>query len=77
MPRCAVLDAAGVFIGMEEVDTPTARHLPQITACDLPAGEYAWQPDGANPYGGEFVALPMRLRLAAREAIAAAKGGRP
>lgn len=74
--RCAVLDADGVYIGMEEVDTPTARHLPQITACDLPPGEYAWQVDAGNPYGGEFVALPLRLRLAAREALAAAKGGR-
>ena len=68
--RCAVLDANGVFIGMEEVADPvdlTDRHLPSITECDLPPGEYAWHPDPDNPYGGEFVALPMRLRLAARE----------
>lgn len=69
--RCALLDAADVYVGMVDVDDPadlTDRHLPQITACDLPGGEYRWQADAGNPYGGAFVALPERVRAAARAA---------
>lgn len=68
MPRCAVLDANGVFVGMEEVDNPTDRHLPQITECDLPPGEYVWHAHDGNACGGEFLPLPAPLREAARAA---------
>lgn len=76
--KCALLDENNVFLGMADVAEPGPRHLPQITRCDLPPGEYAWEPDDSNPYGGAFVPLPLRLRRLAREtyaAVAAMKGG--
>lgn len=53
----ARLDAQAIYQGMDTLDHPaqlTDRHLPQITACDLPAGLYQWVPDARNPYGGAF-----------------------
>jgi hypothetical protein len=43
--RVALLDERGVYIGMDMVADEsqlTDRHLPQITACDLPPGAYRW-----------------------------------
>lgn len=78
---CALLDAQGVYQGMVSVapHALTDRHLPTITECDLPAGEYQWVPasETANPFGGEFVALKF-LRVQARlnaQAEQAAAGG--
>lgn len=64
--KCAVLGPGNVYLGMEEVGTPTDRHLPAITECDLPPGEYRWVADESNPYGGAFVALPGPVRASAR-----------
>lgn len=71
--RAALLDENGVFLRMDEVDTPTARHLPQITSCDLPPGRYKWIP-GDNPEGGQFVEVAWLERFEAtrREAAEAA-----
>jgi hypothetical protein len=46
----------GVYLRMVEVaeDQLTDRHVPTITECDLPAGEYVWLPHDRNTYGGEF-----------------------
>lgn len=62
----ALIDADGVFLRMEELADPrqlTARHLPQITACDLPAGKYKWVADARNPYGGAFWSLEWLKRI--------------
>lgn len=80
--RCAQIDAQGVYQGMVEVEASalTDRHLPTITSCDLPAGEYRWGPDTANPFGGKFVPLKFEViqaKLAAqaeREAAGGVKG---
>lgn len=80
--RCAQLDAQGVYQGMVEVEPAqlTDRHLPTITECDLPAGEYRWQADPANAFGGKFVPLrfeAVQAKLAAqaeREAGGGVKG---
>lgn len=58
---CAVVDAAGVYLGMADADMPIAegaKRLPQISECDLAPGESRWVEDEANPYGGEFVPIP-------------------
>jgi hypothetical protein len=60
---------------MDEVATAAdfgPRHLPQIVACDLPAGRYLWIPDerrGAddkpvNHYGGAFWEVAWLQRVA-------------
>lgn len=83
--RCAQIDAQGVYQGMVEVEPAqlTDRHLPTITECDLPAGEYRWVPEpvtDANPFGGKFVPLrfeAVQAKLAAqaeREAAGGVKG---
>ncbi len=74
--KAALLDERGIYQRIDELDDEaklTAQHLPQITECDLPAGEYAWQPakDGdKNPFGGCFVPLSRRERKAVRAARA-------
>jgi len=63
--KVALLDESGVYLRMDELADEsqlTDRHVPRITACDLPAGEYRWVPDERknaagemlNPYGGAF-----------------------
>lgn len=64
--RAALIDANGVFLRMDELADPremTARHLPQITDCDLPSGKYKWVPDPMNPYGGAFWDLAWLKRV--------------
>lgn len=83
--RCAHLDAQGVYQGMVEIEPAqlTDRHLPTITECDLPPGEYRWQAEPvseANAFGGKFVPLKfdaIQAKLAAqaeREAAGGVKG---
>ena len=70
--RAALLDKNGVFQRMDELPGRaqlTSRHLPSITECDLPAGEYVWHPDVKNEFGGAFVSLLM-LQAQARIARA-------
>ncbi len=57
MVRAAKLNAAGVFIGIEELpeDELTPHHLPEITDCDLPPHKYRWD-DGKQC----FLALPKK-----------------
>lgn len=73
--RAALLDEGGRFVridSLESADALTPRHLPQITECDLPAGQYLWvaepsvREDGAlaNPYGGSFWCLAWLRRAA-------------
>jgi len=77
--RAALLDASGVFLRVDALSSPadlTARHLAQITECDLPAGAYRWIADDANPYGGAFWPLTWLKRIAddlAEEARLAAR----
>lgn len=52
--RAALLNPAGIFLRVEDVDVLTENHLPQITECDLPPGQYKWIADPNNPYGGAF-----------------------
>lgn len=43
--RAARLDGRGVYQGMDEFDALedlTARHIPEVTDCDLPPGKYRW-----------------------------------
>jgi hypothetical protein len=44
MMKAALLDAAGIYLGIVEVDKTelTARHLPQIPECDLEPGRWRW-----------------------------------
>jgi len=61
--KAALLDAPaatgrGVFLKMDETDTPGPCHVVTITSCDLPSGAYVWLPHGENIYGGEF--FPLR-----------------
>ena len=59
MKRCAHIDPNGVYLGMVEIDEEawTARHLPQIPACDLKPLEYRWMVDPGAPHGGRFEPL--------------------
>ena len=59
LKRCAHIDPNGVYLGMVEVDEAvvTARHLPQISECDLPPLAYRWVADSASSYGGRFEPL--------------------
>ena len=63
--RAALLDEKGIFIGMDETESPGPRHLPQITNCDLPAGKYVWVPDDRNPVGGAFWPVDWLAHIAA------------
>jgi hypothetical protein len=74
--RAAFLDPRGVFLKMVELESVselTERHVPTITQCDLPPGQYLWIPDGrrrldgslVNEYGGAFHELAWLRRLAA------------
>lgn len=61
---CALIDERMVFMGI--VDTPprgerNARHLLSIEECDLPAGQFQWQP-GENQYGGQMVPMAREAR---------------
>jgi hypothetical protein len=69
--KAALLDAPaasgrGVYLRMVELESAaqlTDHHLPQITSCDLPSGEYVWLPDAANSYyGGAFHSLAVLAR---------------
>jgi hypothetical protein len=42
MDHRAILDAAGVYQGVEEVETLVAGDVPVPADCDLPAGKYVW-----------------------------------
>ncbi len=76
MIKAALLDERGVYQRMDELEDEsklTAQHLPRITECDLPAGEYVWQPAKVgerNPFGGSFFPLSRRERKAVRQARA-------
>src|SRR5690242_6805793 len=66
----ALLDENGVYLRMDELPDKSAlteRHLPKITACDLPPGEYRWVPspkrDKTNPYGGQFVSIAWQKAI--------------
>ena len=64
--RAALLDEGGRFVridSLESADALTPRHLPQITDCDLPVGEYRWDRERHT-----FVPLPAAQR---------ARAGRP
>src|SRR5688572_33292615 len=61
--RMALLSPAGVFLRMDDVEQPTANHLPQITECDLPPGRYKWVPDLENPFGGAFWEMKWLARV--------------
>lgn len=56
--KAALLDAAGVFLRVEELTSKadlTPRHIAKITQCDLPSGRYKWIADPSNKqYGGAF-----------------------
>jgi hypothetical protein len=80
MVRAALLNERGIYLRMDELEDAsqlTERHLPQITFCDLPPGEYRWIADEKNPEGGAF--WPIKWlenreywrRQAAIEALAA------
>lgn len=73
MTRAALLDENGVFLRLDELGDkkPTKRHLPQITECDLPPGQYKWVPDTDNPSGGSF--WPMKILDRMEEDRAAVK----
>ena len=78
--KAALLDERGVYLRMDELEDRselTDRHLPSITACDLPAGRYVWikddrlRRDGTliNIYGGAFWEIAWLKRVTAtREA---------
>lgn len=55
-----------IYLGMVEVeeDELGPQHLPQIAECDLPPGQYRWEPDKSDPDGllGSFVPLPSEQR---------------
>jgi hypothetical protein len=81
MVRAALLDENGVYLRMDTLADPgllTSRHLPQITACDLPPGKYRWIAHGAqvspeiaralgsmcdNECGGAFVPINWLERV--------------
>lgn len=71
--RAALLDEKGVYQRMDELADAkalTALHLAQITACDLPAGEYLWIADDKNSMGGAFwPASWLASREADRQAV--------
>lgn len=63
----AQLDDRRVFQGMVEVDFAELaalgdRFLPHINECDLPAGQYRWEPIEGHPLGGHFLPLPPAQR---------------
>ena len=65
--RAALLDARGVYQRIDTLASAadlTPLHLPQITGCDLPAGEYVWIP-ADNQFGGAFWPLAWLRRQAA------------
>lgn len=64
--KAALLDENGVYLKIAEVADASQlgeRHLPGITACDLPPGQYRWVPDPRNPMGGSFWALKTLARM--------------
>lgn len=72
--KAALLDDRGMFLRIDEVASSkalTARHLPQIRACDLPPGRYLWIPDErkrddgtpVNEYGGAFWEIDWLRRI--------------
>jgi hypothetical protein len=73
--RAALLDERGVYLRMDEVEELTDRHVPTITACDLPPGRYLWIPDETNTYGGAFWELDWLKRVTeTRDKAIALKG---
>ena len=55
--RAALLDATGVYLQIDELASDrdlTPQHLPQITECDLPPGQYRWVVESTAPEGGRF-----------------------
>lgn len=65
--QAALLDDADVYLRMDELADESAltpRHLPQITVCDLPPGQYKWIA-GAGEFGGAFWPLSWLERVAA------------
>lgn len=68
--RAALLDEHGVFLRMDELADAsqlTERHLPTITECDLPPGEYIWIAHGKNRAGGTFLPLEHARRMTREE----------
>jgi hypothetical protein len=66
--RAALLDNDGVYLRMDELESEaqlTPLHLATITECDLPAGQYRWSPDPANPFGGAFQSIEWAAKVAA------------
>lgn len=64
--KTAVIDAAGVYLGMVDESEPIQdghRRLHGIDECDLPPGEYIWQDEPGNNYGGAFWPIPKKLIL--------------
>lgn len=68
--KAALLDAPaasgkGVFVRMDTLASEaelTDRHLPEIQACDLPAGRYVWIP-GKGSVSGQFVEQRVLARI--------------
>jgi len=84
--RAVLLDAPaaggmGVYLRVDELADETAlteRHVPAISACDLPPGKYRWVPDAnpRNPFGGAFWPLNYLNRLAQDQVDVAAAEAR-
>lgn len=61
--QTAVVDSRGLYLGMFAESFPidkAHRRLTAIVECDLPVGEYFWQDDADNPFGGAF--WPIRKK---------------
>ena len=82
--KAALLDAPaasgnGTFLRVDTLADDRAltdRHVPAITACDLPTGKYLWIPDAGNPFGGAFWPINYLNRLAQDQVDVAAAEAR-
>ena len=70
--KAALLDApaaggTGVYLRMDELADEsrlTERHVPTVTSCDRPAGQYRWIPDPGNAFGGALWPISYLDRIA-------------
>ena len=58
--RAALLDENGIYLGIDLLpeDQLTEHHLPHITECDLPPGQYCWHENA-------FVPIPKKKQIEA------------
>lgn len=64
--KAALLDERGVYLRMDELADETqltAQHVPSITSCDLPPGQYKWIAEEMNEYGGAFWPIKWLKRV--------------